>query len=361
MKIIDQLSISRFWSFAPNHLLAWSIFISYELIYLYLLTGVLGDFQNYVLNYTLNILLFYFNAHVLFSYTAGKFKGAVFVTFLFVILEIVIFVIIKYPINVLILGDHLIIKTYDEFRKYAITNAMRTFYIIGFSTAYWFAMLTIKRNREIGQMEAERLIKQNEEIVLQKDLLQSRNAYLQAQVNPHLLFNTLNFMYNASAKVSDKLAKTVMNLSEIMRYALTSIDDDDKVLLEKEIEHIHNYIGLNQARFDEKLNIRFIINGNTKYLRIIPLSLITLVENLFKYGDLKDAQSPAIIRLDIDEGQLEMDLRNKKRTNRRVHGHGTGIKNLRERLNIYYRDAHSLEINDKENTYELKLILTLNK
>ena len=222
-------------------------------------------------------------------------------------------------------------------------------------------MQTIKRNREIGKLANQRLIEQNEKILLQKDLLQSRNAYLQAQVNPHLLFNTLNFMYNTSAKVSEKLAETVMNLSDMMRYALTSIDEDDKVPLEKEIEHIHNYIRLNQARFNENLNVDILVNGDPEGLRIIPLALITLVENVFQYGDLQDQQHPALIRIDIQDGNLELELKNKKRANRRTHGHGTGIRNLRERLDIYYPGLYSFDIQDEENSYALKLTLTLNE
>ncbi len=320
-----------------------------------------ADLNNYALNYTLNILLFYFNAHVLFKYTAGKFKGAAFITIILVMLEIVLFVIIKFPINHLILGEEFMPKSADEFKKAAFSNAMRTFYILGFSTAYWFAMQTIKRNREIGKLANQRLIEQNEKILLQKDLLQSRNAYLQAQVNPHLLFNTLNFMYNTSAKVSEKLAETVMNLSDMMRYALTSIDEDDKVPLEKEIEHIHNYIRLNQARFNENLNVDILVNGDPEGLRIIPLALITLVENVFQYGDLQDQQHPALIRIDIQDGNLELELKNKKRANRRTHGHGTGIRNLRERLDIYYPGLYSFDIQDEENSYALKLTLTLNE
>jgi len=354
------LNSKRFWNNASKHILGWSIFITYEITYIYLMTGV-ADLNNYALNYTLNIILFYFNAHVLFNYSTRKFKRAAFITILLVMAEIALFVMIKYPVNNLVLGDEFMPKSVEEFKKSIFSNAMRTFYILGFSTAYWFALQTNKRNRRISELENQRLIEQNEKITLQKNLLQSRNAYLQAQVNPHLLFNTLNFMYNTSVKVSEKLAETVMNLSDMMRYALTSIDEDDKVPLEKEIEHIHNYLRLNQSRFNNKLCVDFIVKGSPENLRIIPLALITLVENVFQYGDLQDPQNPALISITIHDGGLELELKNKKRTNRRSHGHGTGIRNLRERLDIYYPGIYTLEIQDEENSYALKLTLTLNE
>jgi two-component system LytT family sensor kinase len=359
MDKVGKLNSGKIWSVVPSHVLAWGLYIGYELIYVYLITGTIKNPAAYALNYCLNISLFYFNAFFLFRYAVEKFKLSWLIILVLVILEIVVFNIIKYPINVLVLGDQVSLSSPDQIRVYLLSNALRSFYYISFSTAYWLAILNTKRNQKIAELETQRLIQENEKILLQKDLLQSRNAYLQAQVNPHLLFNTLNFMYNASAKVSEKLADAVMTLSDIMRYALTGIDDDDKVLLEKEISHIHNYIQLNQVRYDQKLNINLKLNGEIDGLRIIPLALITLVENVFKYGDLMDPEDAAWIKIEVQNNTLNMDLYNKKRANRRIHSHGTGIKNLRERLETYYPGAYKLEIDDREHTYFLNLSLTL--
>lgn len=361
MKFYLQVLEGTFWIRVSKHALAWALYISYELIYLYMMTGKITNPGSYILNYSLNISLFYFNAYVLLNYVNRKYNGSVIAGLIAIVLEIVLFLSIKYPINLIYLGENLISQTRESIRMYAISNTLRSFYYVGFSTAYWFGLLTVERNRKINELETQKLIEQNEKITLQKNLLQSRNAYLQAQVNPHLLFNTLNFMYNASAKVSEKLAETVMNLSDMMRYALTTIDKDDKVSLNKEIEHIHNYFRLNQVRFDEKLNIDLIVQGNPDSLRIIPLALITLVENVFQYGNLHEAQHPAIIKINIQDGKLELDIKNKKRANRRIHGHGTGIPNLKERLDIYYHGRYSLDIQDEESTYALNLKLTLNE
>lgn len=359
MKFSLQVFERTFWIGASKHALAWALYISYELIYLYMMTGKITNPGSYILNYSLNISLFYFNAYVLLNYVNRKYNGSTIAGIIAIILEIAIFISIKYPINLIYLGENLFTQTREGIRMYIISNTLRSFYYVGFSTAYWFAIQTYKRNRKISELETQRLIEQNEKITLQKNLLQSRNAYLQAQVNPHLLFNTLNFMYNASAKVSEKLAETVMNLSDMMRYALTTIDKDDKVPLNKEIEHIHHYIRLNQVRFDEKLNVDLTVQGNPDGLRIIPLALITLVENVFQYGNLQETLYPATIKINIEDEKLELNIKNKKRANRRTHGHGTGIPNLKERLDIYYPGRYSLDIQDDENTYTLTLKLTL--
>lgn len=361
MWINTENSRNNFWSVILKHAIAWALYIGYEFAYLYVMTGTISNIPNSFLNYFLNGCLFYFNAHVLLNYTVSKKNTPWIFIGLLIFLEIVFFVGIKYPINLLVFGYHLQITSIDDYHVYAVSNALRSFYYVSISTAYFLAVLNVKRTKKIIELENQRLIQQTERILLQKDLLQSRNAYLQAQVNPHLLFNTLNFMYNASAKVSEKLAGAVMTLSDIMRYALTNIDDDDKVLLEKEASHINNYIQLNQVRYEDKLNIDFNMQGSTYGLRIIPLALITLIENMFKYGDLLDPNTPAKIDLTVEDGKLELALFNKKRANRRIHGHGTGIANLRERLEIYYPDKYSLEVNDMENTYAIKLNLILNE
>ena len=361
MEVYNRANYSRLWTLASKHLLGWAMFIAYELIYLYVITGALGNPYPYFLHYTINIILFYFNAHFLLNYAVSRAKGVAVIAPLLVIAEIVAFIGIKYLAVLLIFGEGLDLGDEGVLKKYIVSNGMRLIYIMGFSTAYWFALLTIRRNKKLGELERDRLHATTEKILLQKALLQSRNAYLQAQINPHFLFNTLNFMYNASARVSEKLAETVMNLSDMMRYALTGIDEDDKVPLEKEIEHIHNYIRLNQARFNEKLSIDFIVKGEAENLRIIPLALITLVENVFQYGDLQDPENPALISIEIHEGKLELELKNKKRANQRIRGHGTGIRNLRERLDIYYRSRYSLDIRDEECCYTLILMLTLNE
>lgn len=348
-----------FWSLFSKHLLAWSIFIAYELTYIYLITGNMPDMDGLILNYIINISLFYFNAHIILDYFAERLKVSWPIIIGIVTLEILVFVLIKYPINLLVIGERIRLNTHEDFRVYAVSNILRSFYYVSFSTAYWFAIITVQRNKKIIELETQRLFQQNEKISLQKDLLSARNAYLQSQINPHFLFNTLNFMYSSSMKVSEKLSNSILTLSDIMRYALTRIDEDQQVLLKNEVEHIRNFISLNQVRFDQQLYIDFRVIGDIAQLRIIPLSLITIVENVFKYGDLLDPNQPGLILINIHDNELEFQVTNKKRSGKILTGHGTGLRNLRERLEIHYADAYRLDVNETETIYELRLQLNL--
>lgn len=358
--IFGGLRQNNYVSVLSGHIIAWGLFICYEILFVYTMTGMISTFYDYAINYLIIICLFYLNTWILLRHSSYKFKGAIAFTCLIILIELALFTLIKYILHFHILGTGITAVEASGYSKYFTSNTWRSVYFIGLSVLYWAFLQIIKRNREIAGLEKQKLVEQNEKILLQQNLLRSRNAYLQSQVNPHLLFNSLNFMYNASAKVSEKLADAVMTLSDLMRYALTSIGKDDKVPLEEEIGHIRNYIHLNQIRYEDRLNIRMELKGETQDCRIIPLALITPVENIFKYGDLQDTESPALIKLSILNGYLEAELFNKKRANQRSHGHGTGITNLRERLNIYYPGVYTLDIQDTKNTYLLKLKINLN-
>ena len=148
-----------------------------------------------------------------------------------------------------------------------------------------------------------------------------------------------------------------MTLSDIMRYALTNADDDGKVWLESELEQVNNFVILNQARFNKRLNIDLITEGDTEGLRIIPLVLITLVENVFKYGDLLNENYPARIITTIDGGKLIFITQNLKKKKVVEHGYGIGIKNVRDRLAMYHQ--YELNIEDNETEYKSTLKIEL--
>jgi len=141
-----------------------------------------------------------------------------------------------------------------------------------------------------------------------------------------------------------------------MRYALTSTDADGKVGLDQEIDNIESFLKLNQARFNQRLSIVYEIDGNSSGLRIIPLVLITFVENVFKYADLLSSSNPAKISIQIRENTLVFYTYNLKRKAVQFDSHGIGIENVKSRLNTYYQ--YELVIDNDE--FEYKLMLKIN-
>jgi two-component system, LytTR family, sensor kinase len=132
---------------------------------------------------------------------------------------------------------------------------------IGISFAYWFAGRSYRAEKNQQKFERE--------------ILDAKLNALKNQINPHFLHNTLSFIYTKSLPFSEQLAGAIAKLSDMMRYSLGETDADGKVLLEKEVLHIKNFIDIQQMRFDNRLNISFDINGDLGQYRVIPLLLIT--------------------------------------------------------------------------------------
>jgi LytS/YehU family sensor histidine kinase len=193
----------------------------------------------------------------------------------------------------------------------------------------------------------------------QKRLLASQILTLKAQINPHFLFNSLNFLYAQALPLSEDLAKSTMLLSEIMRYGLKDTDDEDKVPLEHEIKHLENFIEFNQLRFSNRLNVYFDKVGNVQFRRIMPLLLITFVENAFKYGELMDINYPVSISLRVENENLYFTVANKKRIGPRELSTGVGLQNIKARLDLVYPKKHAMRITDEEHFYKVELKIQL--
>lgn len=184
-------------------------------------------------------------------------------------------------------------------------------------------------------------------------------SFLKSQVNPHFFFNTLNNIYSLAIVKSDKTAHAVLKLSAIMRYILTETERN-LVPLENEVAFIHNYIELQQVRLTEKVQVNFMIEGNTAPLLVAPLVFIPFVENAFKYGVSTKEQSSIEIKLTISDNMIHFYSKNYivQSENNMMENTGIGINNVKRRLELLYPEKFELN-NQKENGYYI-VNLTIN-
>lgn len=193
---------------------------------------------------------------------------------------------------------------------------------------------------------------------LEKSLIRAETSFLLTQFNPHFLFNVLSYMYSKAARVSDELSQAIELLSEIMRYSLKQANPGEKVLLTDELDHIENFIELNRMRFDNGIYVDFNINGDTFGRKIIPLILISLVENVFKHGKINDPEYPAVLNLKLDEEHIVFNFKNYKKTNSNEVSpisHGIGNENVRKRLELAYGEDFTQTIEENELIYDYTL------
>ena len=187
---------------------------------------------------------------------------------------------------------------------------------------------------------------------------QANFNFLKAQINPHFLHNTLNFLYAKSLPYSNELSEGILTLSDIMRYALSEGNaKDGKALLKDEIEHVNNVIKINQLRFNHNLNVSFEVIGILNGATIIPFVLITLVENAFKHGDLKNLNNPIEIKLKVDDHQIYFFCRNKKKTGPKDISTGIGLDNIKKRLDLAYGKEYELNIKNESELYTTELFI----
>lgn len=117
----------------------------------------------------------------------------------------------------------------------------------------------------------------------QNQLLEFRA--LQHQINPHFLFNTLNTIYWESIRQTgspNTCSSMISSLSEIMSYSLTDIHG--KVPVQKELEYLQHYTGIQQIRYGNKFEVIYDIDDETLEKPIIKMVLQPLVENSIYHG-----------------------------------------------------------------------------
>jgi two-component system LytT family sensor kinase len=196
--------------------------------------------------------------------------------------------------------------------------------------------------------------------VLEKEKTQAELAFLRTQINPHFLYNTLNYLYASAYEVSEGLAEAILRLSDLMRYLLHD-SPDGQVDLAKEVEYVDNYLTLHRLRFEDKFFVEFTQTGQpVGRQRVATLLLIPFVENALKHGVVSQAAHPVRIHLHLPApNQLEFSVENRINHHQRDATTGVGLPNIRRRLALLYPGRHTLAVHDDGTTYRTHLALSL--
>lgn len=208
---------------------------------------------------------------------------------------------------------------------------------------------------------AENKALENKILEGQLKLKEQELHYLKMQVHPHFLFNTLNTLYGHALKKSEETPNMILKLSNLLDYLLYQVDKT-RVNLSSEIEHIQDYIALEKMRFRSNLAVDLDFPSNTQNVSIAPMLLIPFVENSFKHGELIDGKLCIYIQIKVDEEKLYFTIKNSHK-NQESSGrqNGIGLKNLEKRLELLYKDNHSLFFQKNSNSFEAQLSLTHSK
>ena len=191
----------------------------------------------------------------------------------------------------------------------------------------------------------------------QKALSLAQRAQLQLlryQVNPHFLFNALNSV-RALIDEDKKNAKgMITELSEFLRYSLVTRDHME-VTLQHELEAVQLYLSIEKKRFEDKLDVTFEIDQHAREYPILSFLIHPLVENAIKYGmktsamplriRIQASSTDATLRVVVSNTGTWLEATDSERTS---HGTGTGLENIRARLENAYPQKYRLETREHD-------------
>jgi len=298
----------------------------------------------------INISIFYINYMLLIPQLVRERKK-----YAFYIISIVLLIIFMSVLKTLVaflysdivlthINDHTSKKVITEIPQYIFSAVFTSGFFIVISSLIKFAVDWFGNEQVQRKLESEK-----------KDM---EIQFLKSQLNPHFLFNSLNNIYSLAYQKSDKTADAVLKLSEIMRYMIYE-SNDSWVSLSKEIEYVKSYIELQKLRFKDGAAVELTINGEINDQPIVPLILISFVENAFKHGVANDPKDPIKINLIANQKILHFSITNKKNNFNKDEMGGVGLNNVERRLQLLYPERYKLNIVNTPTHYTSELMLDI--
>lgn len=195
------------------------------------------------------------------------------------------------------------------------------------------------------------LIQRQQSIVVENEELRTesvRHQYesLKSQLNPHMLFNSLNTLQSLIRESPDKALNYTQELSRVLRYTLQA-SEMQSVSLAEEIEFAEAYIYLMKMRYEENLVFRVDIDKSLLGYQLPVLSVQLLIENAIKHNEISN-RNPLTISIRT-EGQTLM-VCNRIQTKRQpTAGQGIGLENLAKRYRLLWQK--DIRITVEENRF----------
>lgn len=205
------------------------------------------------------------------------------------------------------------------------------------------------------------IIIREEQANLRTEIAEAQLHLLYQQVQPHFLFNTLNNIYGVVRQTSPEGALLIDRLSSVIRYFLQD-DQQRSVLLTEEIALVRSYIELEAIRLRYEMPVSFQTIGDIENIVVPRFLLLPLAENIFKHGvDKRSRENFATITININSSEILFVA-----TNRLIpplmpqSTTGTGLANLKKRLELFYGDKASMSILTTNGEFQITLMLPAN-
>lgn len=205
-------------------------------------------------------------------------------------------------------------------------------------------------------LKSQKIMVENQQ--LKTENLKNQYETLKNQLNPHMLFNSLNTLYALVRENPDKAQDYISQLSKVMRYTLKQDSDIERstISLQEELNFINSYIYLLKMRFEDNISFVFDIDNSLLMKKIPRMAIQLLVENAVKHNEISNRNPLHITIRTIGDETLEVanNLQPRRGTTTST---GIGLNNLRKRYRLLFNK--DIEIQEKENNiFSVKIPLT---
>ncbi|MFJ5791819.1 sensor histidine kinase [Lysinibacillus sp. NPDC093197] len=207
-------------------------------------------------------------------------------------------------------------------------------------------------NRMIGQIE--KLMQEITE--KEKHLRATEISALHSQINPHFLYNTLDtIVWMAEFNDSEKVIEITKALAQFFRLSLSG--GNEMTTVENELDHVRQYLFIQKERYGDKLNYKIVCNQSIRNVRMPKILLQPIVENALYHGirsvprnghiHISAIASGDDVELIVRDNGQGFDIKqlNRESTEKRTKLGGVGIKNVDQRIKLYYGPNYGITIN----------------
>jgi len=323
------------------HLLCWLVVIGYQVIGYWLESASFSHKSLGTSILVIRIIQFYF----CYSWVYPRFmkRGRVPQLILGIVAAIALFTTLRYIIEEVLFLKWFGFHNYGEgttVLEYVIDNIYYGISYVVIAAAVYGMERSFRAEQTARKLRAE--------------VVRAELAFLKSQVNPHFLYNSLNYIYSLALPVSDKLSEAVLRLSDLMRYTLGETPDGMSTL-DKEVTYMRSYIELFKMRFyDDAFYVDLEVIGVAGQ-PVAGLILLPFVENAIKHGVANDPQHPIRIALIVTNNQLNFEVINRINNSQKDRSGGVGLVNIQRRLDLIYPESHTLAISNDGNIYKINL------
>lgn len=240
-----------------------------------------------------------------------------------------------------------------DWRKLAITWLLTLVFFGMVNTvepAVWYFLLSfgikvLAGGKRRAELVAKDATLKAEVATLERRLTEAQMAALQAQVEPHFLFNTLALIGRLIETDPPEAAKVHTHLISYLRSSLPQMRSSGGATLGKQLELSRAYLAIMQARMKERLQVRFDVPDFLSTSPFPPMMLQTLIENAIKHGlEPKIAGGTILVRARVDGATLIVDVCDDGIGIDLHADDGVGLANIRERLQLLYGNQAELVI-----------------